>query len=201
MSLHLRHAAPHDKVADEDLHGFAVLVQCRRPHLKQPVVRTRLRCSHLQHFAFDAQLIPRTHGSWPAAFVKASADEAASGREIALDQESHGDRGGVPTAGCQSVEERVTRGLFVKMEGLRIEGSSEGLDLLRVDPQPPGVEPLPHGKVFEIALSHGLFSPLYTNDAWPRPAHQATPGAARSPLQERKPTGAIPSLCSCMLEQ
>src|SRR5262249_27832972 len=69
------------------------------------------------------------------------------------------------------------------MEGLRIEGSSEGLDLLRVDPQPPGVEPLPHGKVFEIALSHGHFSPLYPNSAWPQSAHRARLGTACSPLQ------------------
>src|SRR6266851_6931336 len=177
MSRTLLHAARHYEGADEALHGFAVLVQRRRPHLDQPLVRTRLRWSNLEHFALDAQLIPRTHGPWPAARIKAGTDNAASGCKIALDQESHGDRGGMPTAGCQSVEERVTRGLFVEMEGLRIKGSSEGLELLRVDPQPPRAEPLPHGKVFEIALSHGHFSPLYTNGAWPRPAHRAKPGA------------------------
>jgi len=35
MSRTLLHAVPHDKVADEDQHRFAVLVQ-RRPHLDQP---------------------------------------------------------------------------------------------------------------------------------------------------------------------
>src|SRR6266568_1937191 len=107
MSRTLLHAAPHDKVADEDQYGFAVLVQRRRPHRDQPLVRSRLRWSDLQHFALDAQLIPRTHGPWPAARIKAGTDNAASGREIALDQEPHGDRGGVPTASCQSAEERV----------------------------------------------------------------------------------------------
>src|SRR3989475_11702181 len=62
------------QVADEDLHGFAVLVQRRRSHLDPPLVRTRLRRPHLEHFTLDAQLIPRTHGPWPAAFVKTSAD-------------------------------------------------------------------------------------------------------------------------------
>src|SRR5262245_34495400 len=38
-----------------------------------------------------------------------------------------------------------------------IEGGSKGFDVLCVDPQPPGAERLPHGKIFEIALSHGLF--------------------------------------------
>src|SRR5713101_7977475 len=155
MSRNLLHTARHNEVADEDLHGFAVLVQRRRPHLDQPLVRTRLRRPHLEHFALDAQLIPRTHGPWPAALIKAGANEAASGCEIALDQEPHGDRGGVPTAGCQSAEERVARRRLVEMEGLWIEGGGKGLDLLRVDPQPPGVERLPHGKVLEISLSHG----------------------------------------------
>ena len=104
MSRTLLHAAPHDKVADEDLHGFAVLVQRRRSNLHQPLVQTRLRRPHLEHFALDAQLIPRTHGPWPAALLKASTDNAASGCEIALDQEPHGDRGGVPPAGGHSAE-------------------------------------------------------------------------------------------------
>jgi len=38
MSRNLLHTARHHKVADEDLHGFAVLVQRRHPHLDQPLV-------------------------------------------------------------------------------------------------------------------------------------------------------------------
>src|SRR5712664_3843566 len=129
MSRTLLHAAPHDKVADEDQHRFAVLVQ-RRPHLDQPLVRTRLRWSNLEPCARDAQRIPRTHGPWPAARIKAGTDKAANGCEIALDQEPHGDRGGVPTAGCQSAEERVARRRLIEMEGLWIEGGGKGLDLL-----------------------------------------------------------------------
>src|SRR5258706_7552936 len=178
MTRTLLHAVPHDKVADEDQHRFAVLVQ-RRPHLDQPLVRSRLRRPHLEPCARDAQRIPGTYGPWPAAFVKAGANEAASGCEIALDQEPHGDRGGVPTAGCQSAEERVARRLLIEMEGLWIEGGGKGLDLLRVDPQPPGAERLPHGKIFEISGSHGSLSPLYTSRTRPRPANAAEPGTAR----------------------
>src|SRR6266403_336344 len=57
MSRTLLHAVPHDKVADEDQHRFAVLVQ-RRPHLDQPLVRSRLRRPHLEPCARDAQRIP-----------------------------------------------------------------------------------------------------------------------------------------------
>src|SRR5712691_6127853 len=171
--------AQHYEVADEDQHGFAVLVQRRRPHLDQPLVQTRLRRPHLEHFALDAQRIPRTHGPWPAALLKAGANEAASGCEIALDQEPHGDRGGVPPAGCQSAEYRVARHLLVEMAGLWIEGGGKGRDLLCVDPQPPGAARVRHGTIVEIALSHGSLSPLYTRRARPRPANGAEPGATR----------------------
>jgi hypothetical protein len=35
-------AARHDQIGDENLRGLAVLVQHRRPHLDQPLVRARL---------------------------------------------------------------------------------------------------------------------------------------------------------------
>jgi len=150
MSHTLLHTARYHEVADENLHGFAVLVQRRRSHLEQPLVRTRLRRPYLEHFALDAQRIPRTHGPWPAAFLNASTDNAASRREIALDQEPHGDRGGVPPAGGQSAEYGVARRLLVEVEGLWIEGGGKGLDLRCIDTQPPGAERLPHSKIFEI---------------------------------------------------
>src|SRR4029450_649465 len=73
------------------------------------------------------------------------------GREMALDQEPHGDRGGVPPAGGQSAEDGVARRCLIEMEGLWIEGGGKSGDLLRVDPQSPGAERVPHSKIFEIA--------------------------------------------------
>ena len=35
-------AARDDQIGDENLHGLAVLVQGRRPHLDQPLIRARL---------------------------------------------------------------------------------------------------------------------------------------------------------------
>ena len=81
-------------------------------------------------------LIPGSHGSWPAELVSPSAHDAAGGFEVALDQEPHGDRGRVPTTGGQSSEDRVARGFFVEMERLRIELGAECLDPLPVDPHP-----------------------------------------------------------------
>src|SRR6266446_5073411 len=180
LSCTLWHTARYHEGADEDLHGVAVLIQRRRSHLEQPLVWTRLRRPHLEHFALDAQRIPRTHGPWPAALLNAGTNNAARRREIALDQEPHGDRGGVPPAGGQSAEDGVTRRCLIEMEGLWIEGGGKSGDLLRIDPQPPGAERLPHGKIFEIALSHGSVSPLYTRrgaatSQWDRTRHRAPP--------------------------
>src|SRR5947209_15509175 len=90
--------AAHDQISQRHLHGFVVLVQRRGPHLDNSLVGMRFRCSYLEHFAFDPKLIPRPDGSWPAEFVKPGANYTASGFDIAFDQESHRDRGGVPAA-------------------------------------------------------------------------------------------------------
>src|SRR5712691_2465065 len=86
----------------------------------------------------------------------------------------------MPPAGGQSAEDGVTRRCLIEMEGLWIEGGGKGGDLLRIDPQPPGAERWPHGKIFEIALSHGSVSPLYTRrgaatSQWDRTRHRAPP--------------------------
>src|SRR5262245_11015059 len=180
MSRTLRHAARHHEVGDEDLHGFTVLIERRRPHLEQPLVWTRLRRPHLEHFTLDAQLIPRTHGPWPAALLNAGTDNAASRREIALDQQPHGDRSSVPPTGGQSAKYGVACRRLVEVEGLRIECSGKGLDLLCVDPQPPGAERLPHGKIFKIVLSHGSLSPVYAPRGRGQPTRRPRPAAGRA---------------------
>src|ERR1700728_1897908 len=63
-----------------------------------------------------------------------------------------------PAARGQAPENRVARGLLIKVHGLRIELGREGPGALRVDAQPARAENLPDFKVFEIALSH--FDPL-----------------------------------------
>ncbi len=57
------------EVADLDLHRFAVLVQCHYTHLDQAFGRARFRRPHLQHLAFDVQLIAGSHGAQPAEFI------------------------------------------------------------------------------------------------------------------------------------
>jgi hypothetical protein len=102
------------------------------------------------------------------------------------------------------VEARVARRLLIEREGLWIEGGGKGRDLLRVDPQPPGAERLPQGKIFEISSSHGSLSPLYMaargrgQPMGPNQAPRATatalirPKAASAALKARKTSDRSP---------
>ena len=63
----------------------------------------------------------------------ASARALTGETEIAVHDEPHGHRGGVPTAGHQSAEHGFARGAFVQAGWLRIELGGEGLDSFRGD--------------------------------------------------------------------
>jgi hypothetical protein len=105
-------------------------------------------------------------------------------------------KAGVPAARRQSAEERVVRGLFVEVEGLRIEFGREHLDLIGVNAEPPRAKGLADRKVFGIALRHPRlhFALLRLRCEWPsRAVRNALDGrrafywpAARS-LRNRTP--------------
>src|SRR5437899_11752333 len=126
-----RRAARYHEVRDDDLNGLVVLVERRRSHLDQPLIWTGPRGPHLEDLDLNAQLIPGSHGSWPAELVSPGAHDAAGGFEVALDQEPHRDRGRVPTTRGQSSEEGVRRGLSVESEGLRYELGGKALDSIQ----------------------------------------------------------------------
>src|SRR5207302_10640520 len=100
----------------------------------------------------DAQLVAGAHGTRPAELVEARAEDAARGLHLALDDEPHGDRRGVPAARGEPLEERIVRGGFVEVIGLRIVLRGEGLDRFRIDAQAPGREFLAGREIFEIAF-------------------------------------------------
>src|SRR5947208_1597455 len=132
-SPRLPRAPRHDEIADRNLHRIAFLILRRRSHLDQSLMRARFRRSHVEDFALDVQLVTRSHGKWPAELVEARTDDAAGGFEVALDQQSHRERGGMPAACRQAAEYRVARRLFVLVERLRIEFRRECLDALLFD--------------------------------------------------------------------
>src|SRR5262249_28490932 len=105
----------------------------------------------------DAQNVPRPGGPGPTDLA-ARPNDAAGERQSALNQEAHGDRGGVPAARRQSRKQRALRPLVVEVEGLRIELAGERLDLGRVDDMGRAREPPPDGEVLEIEAA---FSPQF----------------------------------------
>ena len=129
-SLLCRAAWDHE-IADKDLHRLALLIERRRADLDHSLFRSRFRGSHLEHFALNAQLIPRPYRTRPAEFVEPGANDTADGLDVAFDQEAHGKRGGVPAAGGKSAEQALARGLPVEMKGLRIELAREAHDFCR----------------------------------------------------------------------
>src|SRR5687768_16340094 len=161
-------------MAQRHLHGLVVLIQRCCPDLDDSLVRTRLRGSNLEHFAFDMKLIAWPNRSWPAELVKAGTDDAAGGFEIAVDQEPHRDRRRVPAACGETSKDRSGRSSLVEMKRLGIELGSKALDVRRIDVDAAGPKGLPRFKIFEVSLSHGgclsgrrrqasaVSAPLYT---------------------------------------
>src|SRR5207248_2311961 len=150
----LRRPARHDEIADGDLHRLALLVARRRAHLDETLVWPRLRRPHLEHLDVEIQLIVRPHGQRPAKFVEARADDAARGLELALHEEPHGHRRGMPAARRLAAEDRAARRVAIEVERLRVEFRREGLDALLIYAQAPRAVDLAGGEVLEIFASH-----------------------------------------------
>src|SRR5580700_3319727 len=128
-----RRTTRHQKVAGEHLHHFVILIERRVLHPDHAAVGLRFRRSHFEHLAGDAKLVAGPHRKRPAQLVEADAQNAAGRSELAVDQKPHGDRGGVPAAGRQSLERRLQRRRFVEKVELRIELFGEGDDLFLAD--------------------------------------------------------------------
>src|SRR5262245_4080206 len=147
-------AARHDQVADVDLHRLAFLVQRRDPDLHHALRGARFRRTHLEHLDLEVKLVSRADGKRPAELVEAGADDAARGPELALDEQAHGERRGVPAARREPAENRAARRLLIEMERLGVEFSGETLDLLLLDPHAPGAVFLPGGEILQIFFGH-----------------------------------------------
>ncbi len=76
-----------EEVGDEDLHGFAALVQRGRSNFGQAAIGMRHRGTDLQHLAFEVKCVARPHRLWPAEFVHSGSHNAADNRQ-ALEQEA-----------------------------------------------------------------------------------------------------------------
>src|SRR5215471_11745294 len=144
----------HNQARHQHLHSLAVLIERGGSDLDQPLLGTRLRWAHLDNLALDPQFITRAHRVRPTEFVEASADDATSGFELALDQEPHGERRRVPAARRQAAEYAVAGGVLVEMERLRIELGGKALDPIAVDAGATRTVGLANGKVLEKSRGH-----------------------------------------------
>ena len=71
------------KVADLNLHWFAMLIERGGAELDHPLVRFGSGGPNPEHFTFYAQLVVGTNSVRPTQFVKASADDTAGRFEVA----------------------------------------------------------------------------------------------------------------------
>ncbi len=116
------------------------------------------------------QLVARPNWPRPAELVEAGADDPAGGLELALDQQPHGHRRGVPAARCEPAEDRFARGGGVEVEGLWVEFRGERLDARFVDAQPARRVGLADGKVleeFHSGVTYAAVSPPSTRNSVP----------------------------------
>jgi len=129
------------------------------------------------------KLIAGPYRSWPAEFVEAGADDAAGRGKLALDQQPHRDRGGVPAARGETAEYRAGRRTFVEVKGLRIEFGGKALDAFGIDANAAGLKGLSSFKLFQVSLDrigHGALLVHYFSKAGVRADNAVAASRRRS---------------------
>jgi hypothetical protein len=126
--LSRRDSARNNKPHLENLNDVAALVYRLAEKDYRAAIGSRARWRNFNDFALDMEYISRTGWRWPAQLC-AGPDDAAGEWRTTLDIQTLRDRGGVPTARRQALEQRVFRGLLVGVKGLRIELNRELPDL------------------------------------------------------------------------
>jgi hypothetical protein len=109
-----------------DLNDIAALVY--RPAKKnyRSAIGSRARWRNFNDFALHMEYVSGTGRCRPAQ-LSPGAHEAAGEWRTTLDIQTHRDRGGMPTARRQTLEERALGGLVVRVKRLRIELDRECL--------------------------------------------------------------------------
>jgi hypothetical protein len=146
-----RNFARNDKPGLKNLNDVAALVYRSAEENDGAAIRSRARWRDFNDFALNMKYVSGTGRCRPAQ-LSPGADEAAGEWRTTLDIQTHRDRGGVPTARRQALEERALGGMLVRMKGLRIELIGECLDLRFVKPVRPTGNALPDMKIVKIQL-------------------------------------------------
>jgi hypothetical protein len=114
-------------------------------------IGSRARRRDFDDFALNMEYVSGSGRCRPAQLSR-GAYEAAGEWRTTLDIQTHRDRGGVPTARRQALEERALSGLLVRVKGLRIELNRECLDLRFVKPVRPAGKALSDMKIVKMQL-------------------------------------------------
>jgi hypothetical protein len=78
------------------------------------------------------KFVPWAHWTQPCE-LSTGADNSAGRSHITLNEQPHGERRRMPTAGRQAMKEGSARRFFIKMEGLRVELSSKRFDPISIN--------------------------------------------------------------------
>ena len=142
-------SARNNKLGLLNLNDVAALVYRPAEKNDRAAIGSRPRWRNFNDFALNMEHVSGTGWCRPAQ-LSPGADEAAGEWRTTLYIQTHRDRGGVPTARRQALEERLFRGLLVRVKGLRIELNRECPDLRFVKPVRSAGKALSDMKIVKI---------------------------------------------------
>jgi hypothetical protein len=106
---------------------------------------------HDRPAVLNTERVTRSHRIGAADFVRAASAETRLRREEVVDEQPHGQGGGVPAAGDQPAEGTVGRGHRIDAEVLRIEPFSKRYDASCVDADAAALAGGAEGIVLKVA--------------------------------------------------
>jgi hypothetical protein len=146
-----RNFARYNEPSLRNLNDVAALAYRPAEQKYRAAIGSRPRWRDFNDFALNMEYVSGTGRCRPT-HLSPGSDEAAGEWRTTLDIQTHRDRGGVPTARRQALEERPFRGLLVRVKGLRIELNRECPDLRFVKPVRSAGKALSDMKIVKIQL-------------------------------------------------
>ena len=135
--------------------GFGVLVEHLDVAVDDAAVGLAAAAAGLGDGDAQAQAVSRSDRAGPAQRVQAGRAHGGVGRDEVVDQQAHGDGGGVPAAGHEFAEGGGAGGLGVGVEGLGVVAGGEADDLGRGHQVVAEFVDLSGGEVLEPAFGRG----------------------------------------------
>jgi hypothetical protein len=109
------------------------------------------RRADLEHLPLYLEHVARQHRAWPTQLIGTESNQAPRGLELALDQEPHRQRHGVPPGRHQPAEDTRLGQRLVQVERLRIERGGKCSDCLEIERNRAARVSLADLEVFQVA--------------------------------------------------